>query len=183
MALICPRYISFFWGMAEATFFFFVPDIWLSYIALQNPKEAYINILYAVCGAIIGGIMMYWAGMFYFDSMLSVMHEIPAISHTLTDHVGSQMTDQSLFFNLVTGMFTGVPYKIYALYAGQMEIFLALFIVSCIVARAARFLVVTSASHGISMVLKRKISPRGVIYIYLGVWIIFYMSYFYVMGI
>lgn len=182
MALICPRYISFAWGFAEGTVFFLVPDIWLSYIVLQNPKQAYINIAYAVCGTILGGLLMYYVGTAYFDEALAAMHFIPAISPELTTQTGQTMQSQSFLAALMSGMFAGVPYKVYALFAGQAGISIILFIAATTIARVARFITVTGGAHLISIPIKRAFGVRGAIIAHVTLWLIFYAFYFYVMG-
>ena len=44
--------IAFVWGMAEATFFFVVPDVYLGFIALLHPRRALMATMMAVGGAI-----------------------------------------------------------------------------------------------------------------------------------
>ena len=39
------------WGFAEATLFFIVPDVLLSWIALHAPRKALVACLWAVVGA------------------------------------------------------------------------------------------------------------------------------------
>ena len=52
------------WGFAEATFFFFIPDILLTYIAFRHGvRKASVATLYAVLGAVFGGMLMYFWGM------------------------------------------------------------------------------------------------------------------------
>ncbi len=51
---------AFIWGVAEATLFFFVPDVLLSYIGLKRGvKPAVRASLIAAAGASLGGVMMY----------------------------------------------------------------------------------------------------------------------------
>ena len=43
------------WGAAEATLFFIVPDVFLSWLALSDRRQALIACLYALLGALVGG--------------------------------------------------------------------------------------------------------------------------------
>ena len=47
--------IASLWGFAEATVFFIVPDVLLSWLALRSPKSGLIACLFALLGALIGG--------------------------------------------------------------------------------------------------------------------------------
>src|SRR5258706_1708194 len=50
---------SFVWGLAESSFFFFVPDVGLTFLALRNYRAALRATLAALAGALIGGALMY----------------------------------------------------------------------------------------------------------------------------
>jgi membrane protein YqaA with SNARE-associated domain len=50
---------SFAWGLAESTFFFFVPDVVLTFSALRNYRMALRAAVAALAGALIGGTLMY----------------------------------------------------------------------------------------------------------------------------
>ncbi len=47
---------SLIWGFAEATFFFIVPDVLLTLIALKNWRLATRACLWSLGGALIGGV-------------------------------------------------------------------------------------------------------------------------------
>src|SRR5699024_4595805 len=47
------------WGLAEGTFFFIVPDVWLSWVALQKPRTARKAALSALAGAMAGGAFVH----------------------------------------------------------------------------------------------------------------------------
>jgi len=55
--------ISFIWGFAEATFFFFIPDIYLTRVALSQPKKAYLACCYATLGAIVDCLLACLTGL------------------------------------------------------------------------------------------------------------------------
>ena len=54
--------IASLWGFAEATLFFFVPDIWISILALKNGRQGLIACFYSFVGAVVGGLIMYYLG-------------------------------------------------------------------------------------------------------------------------
>lgn len=71
---------AFAWAFAEATFFFFVPDVFLSWIALDRARAAWIACLWATLGAVAGGAIMYMFGAVDPGSALHFLIQIPAIS-------------------------------------------------------------------------------------------------------
>ncbi len=176
------RFISFLWGFAEATFFFIVPDVWLSRIALTNPKEAYINIAIATLGAITGGVVMYYAGVYAFAEVEAVLPLVPAVSPEMVERVGGDINTHSLLYAMSQGMFAGVPYKIYASWAGHLSVPILLFIIATIIARVSRFLSVTALAHIVAKALKTKLRAAHISRIHIGLWVLFYAFYFSVMG-
>lgn len=54
--------LAFFWGAAEASFFFISPDVILSFASLLGGKRALRHIISIVLGALTGGALIYsWA--------------------------------------------------------------------------------------------------------------------------
>src|SRR5437764_358085 len=56
------RWIAALWGLAEATLFFLVPDVYLSAVGLGNLRAALEGCLWALAGALTGGVAMYFWG-------------------------------------------------------------------------------------------------------------------------
>ena len=118
------------WGFAEATLFFVVPDVLLSWIALHQPRRAWIACGWAVAGALVGGTVMYAWGAVDVDSALAALEHVPAINRTMCDAVGEQFHQQGISA-IFLGPISGTPYKIYAVQAGAGRISLALFLLVC----------------------------------------------------
>ena len=175
---IKTRIISFIWGLSEATFFFLVPDIRLSQIAIENKKEAYINIAFVTLGAILGGLLLYVLSISYFENIQKYLTFIPAISSENVQAVGHNIEKNGFFKPLIMAGFTGVPYKIYASWSGHLQIPLFLFILSSIIARISRFLLVTMIVHFVSIVLSKHMSIKRIHIINLLCWLVFYIFYF-----
>lgn len=49
---------AFAWGLAEATFFFIVPDVFTTRLALQDFKRALISCIFTLAGALLGGVTL-----------------------------------------------------------------------------------------------------------------------------
>src|SRR4051812_49427451 len=56
-----PLLTGIVWGLAEATWFFIVPDVLLCYWGLRSGKKALIATLAVVAGAMIGAVFLYGA--------------------------------------------------------------------------------------------------------------------------
>ncbi len=179
---IKTRLISFAWGVAEATFFFFVPDIWLSRIVLEDKKEAYINIAFTTLGALFGGSVLYFLALSHFENIQSFLDFIPGISNTMVEQAGYQIQELGLWESLLTGIASGVPYKIYASWSGHLNLSLITFLMASACVRALRFTAVTGIAHIASLCLQNRLNISQLYWVHAICWVLFYMFYFHKFG-
>jgi len=131
--------LAFAWGFAEATFFFVVPDVCLSFAALWNPRVALKASVAALAGALAGGSLMYAWGSHSPQTARLFLSHIPAIHLALISQVKEQLDCRGLVAILL-GPLRGTPYKIYAVQWGAMHASFAGFLLISIPARYLRFL-------------------------------------------
>ena len=98
------------WGFAEATLFFVVPDVLLSWIALNHPRKAWIACGWAVGGTLVGGTVMYTWGAVDVDSALAALVHVPAVSPAMCDAVNEQFRTHGISA-IFLGPISGRPYK------------------------------------------------------------------------
>ena len=79
--------LSLIWGLAEATFFFIVPDVILSYITLKSTKTAKTACIFTTIGALFGGLIMYAWGKQNLESAEIFLNKVPAISEQMLDDI------------------------------------------------------------------------------------------------
>ena len=169
------------WGFAEATLFFVVPDVLLSWIALNHPRKAWIACGWAVGGTLVGGTVMYTWGAVDVDSALAALEHVPAVSPAMCDAVGEQIHHQGISA-IFLGPISGRPYKIYAVQAGAGRISLALFLLASVPARLIRFAFVTGLT-----ILVLRLFPGVPLFIrrmvHIVLWAMFYGWYFWRFGV
>ena len=170
--------IAGFWGFAEATFFFLIPDILLTYLAIRfGLRKALLASIYAVCGAVFGGFLMYRWGVRSEEAALAFLDAIPAIGPEMFATVQGHLQDHGVM-GLFLGSANGIPYKIYAVNAPAQAVPFHTFLLMSFPARMYRFLIVCflAASFGY---LSRS-WPGHFRYGPLAVfWIVSYAIYFY----
>ena len=164
-------FAAFLWGFAEATIFFIIPDVFLTFIALRSRRRALIASAYAVAGAIVGGVVM------YFFASRNVLLSIPAINGALIDEVGRQIARHGAW-SVFVGPLRGIPYKIYAAQWGWQHLSLATLVLITIPARAIRFVLTSAIASFAATALRKKVHERSIIAIHLIVWTAFYVVYF-----
>ena len=169
--------VALLWGFAEATVFFIVPDVWLSYAARERLRTGLIACLYALCGAVAGGVLMYWWGSRSAQSALEVLELLPAVDTLMIERVAGELTESgplALFY----GPVTGTPYKLYAVQASGAGVGAAAFVLVSIPARLTRFVLITVASHYVLAALAKRWPPVNRIALLLFAWTAFYAWYF-----
>lgn len=169
--------IAFLWGFAEATFFFFIPDIYLTKIALFNFKKSIKACFVAAFAACIGGGLMYlWASQGY-QQAYRFLTFVPAIFPNLIAVVNhnAQLTP---LYSLFIAPLKGIPYKIYAIELGAHHVNFMQFIVTSFFARLLRFILVSSFGAIVSNILKKYTSDRTIENVHIIVWLMVYSLYF-----
>lgn len=173
--MILVLWIAGFWGFAEATFFFLVPDVWLSYLAIESLPQAIAASLYALAGALNGGAIMWWLGLKSPADTRRFLARIPAIAPSLIAKVGEQIEERGLIA-VMMGPLKGIPYKIYAVELGARRRSLVSFLLTSIPARYLRFAFAVGAFWAAGQVLP--FALRGKRISVTVFWIVFYWVYF-----
>ena len=171
---------AFFWGLAEATLFFIVPDVLLSAVALRDRAWALRLCLWTLGGALIGGLVMYQWGRHDVEQASQVLTRVPAIGDTMLIRVA---TDLERLGSLATflGPLTGTPYKLYAALSPEAGISLAAFLLISIPARLIRFALIAVIISSITNKWLRHWSYRQRLSLILTLWAAFYLVYFLLM--
>jgi len=169
------------WGIAEATVFFIVPDVMLSWVALQDYKRAMVACVWVLAGALLGGSVIWYLGTNDPEPLRHFFASLPAVNHAMIANVGQQLQQDGLLA-LFIGPLTGTPYKLYALEAGGAKFNLGLFLLISIPARLIRFVLVAGVTAGITAILRRSVSLRIIRAAHLLFWTGFYSWFFHVMA-
>jgi membrane protein YqaA with SNARE-associated domain len=167
------------WGFAEATFFFIVPDVLLTLIAIRALRPALKASLLALAGALTGGVLMYLLGASNPRLALQLLDRIPAISWEKIGTVHTQI-DESGLLAVLLGPLKGIPYKIFAVDWGARRGSFIAFILISIPARYFRFLVTALIARAAAKLIQPITHHRAAIELTIltVIWIIFYALYF-----
>jgi len=166
------------WGVAEATVFFIVPDVLLTFAVWRRGGRFALQLAVIAAGAAsLAGIAMWYWGRSDPAGAAHIMLRIPAIGPDLLSRTAREMN--GLWpLHLTLGAVTGVPYKLYAIAAGGHGIALLPFVIASFGARLARFaLSVGLASLG-AAVLKRLGRPQWQCPLLIAFWTLLYAIYF-----
>ncbi len=161
--------LCFAWGFAEATFFFLVPDVAITFIALRSLAAGLRGTIAALIGALIGGALMYSWGHRAPDAARAFLTRVPAIHGHLLDNVREELDRRGLLA-MMLGALRGTPYKIYAVEWGARRGSFAAFLLVSVPARYTRFL--------LSALVCGAMGPYVPAWFLALFWLVFYIFYF-----
>ncbi len=111
-----PLWLAAAWGFAEATLFFIIPDLVLTWAALSGVRAGLRTFAAIVAGAVVGGLLMFGLTVAFPDQTRRAVATVPFVRVSMFDHVNREFADHG-----VTAMLrapgNGIPYKVYAVTA------------------------------------------------------------------
>jgi membrane protein YqaA with SNARE-associated domain len=170
--------IAAFWGFAEATLFFIVPDVWLTAVTIRLGRAAAFRAAaWTIAGALVGGGAMYDWGAGNYSQAVAALDDLPAISADMIVNSCEGLSAGGLR-DLFLGSVTGVPYKVFAVSAPAAGIAPMTFLLATIPARAVRFAAAILIAAAMNYVLPARLTLRQRLSILGGFWVVFYIGYF-----
>jgi hypothetical protein len=168
---------AFLWGLAEATFFFVIPDVFLSFVACLSWPRTWKHILTAIGGAVLGGALLFhWAEVNPGGAHASIAR-VPFIREHMLEKVDDGFRSRGLF-SVFLGSVSGIPYKLYAVEAPKFSRERD-FLLATPPARAIRFLLVWFAFGSTAHWLKRRPgwTTGRLLVVHAVIWIVSYAIY------
>ncbi|MFD1396776.1 hypothetical protein ACFQ49_02115 [Kroppenstedtia eburnea] len=168
---------AMFWGFAEATLFFIVPDVLLTAIAVKSLHRAMRASLWALAGALLGGSLMFLWGAVDGPQAAATVTQVPAINTALVEQVRENLAQNGLI-SILLGPTRGIPYKIFAIQSQELGIGFLPFLLISIPARIIRFVGASLLAGWISHSLLKTWSLKAKYVLWMGAWLLFYGFYF-----
>ena len=170
------------WGFAEATLFFIVPDVLLTWIAAFRPARTLPAIGACLLGALLGGALMFTAATRDPAGTRQLVERVPAIGTELVDRTGRGL-DASYPRQMLVGGLSGVPYKVLAIEAAAEDGSLAKFLGWSVPARLPRWLALAFLARTVARVARGRFrnADRGLVATWAVAWSLVYAVYFTVM--
>lgn len=173
------RLAGFWWGFAEGTFFFIVPDVYISFATLFSLRAGAVAWLSSIAGSTVGVAVIYLLIVTLDLDYLSFLESIPGISGALTQRVGGRLAAEGLPYTpfLVLG---GVPLKLYGALAFSLGLSLGSVLLWTVFARVVRIAPTFAGVAAMRLLFRRPIDASATVWCALlgGCWFIFYIFYF-----
>lgn len=123
----------------EASFFPIPPDVMLIPMVLSEPKKVWRFAFIATIASVLGGIFGYLIGYFAFELIEPIIN---AYGYQTAYHQVMDWFSRYGFFAVVFAGFTPIPYKMFTIASGALQLALPLFILASILGRGLRFFMV-----------------------------------------
>jgi membrane protein YqaA with SNARE-associated domain len=178
--------IGFVWGLAEATLFFIVPDVWIGWVALVARRAAGAVLGFTLAGALVGGALTYALGAATAPTTsASILDGVPTVDRDSIRRVSGEMEKHGPRSVVYGPLRMGTPYKLYARAAGVRDESLASFLSWSVPGRLERFLPLTAIAILAGLALRRWIGarPSTALSLYGAIWTAFYAVYVVRIGI
>jgi membrane protein YqaA with SNARE-associated domain len=138
-----PRYLAAL-SFSESSFFPIPPDVMLAPMVLAKPSKAWRLALLTTAASVIGGLLGYFIGLFFFDAVEPLLHDAGYYPKYLQ---AKQWFDQWGFWAVFLAGFSPIPYKVFTITAGVISMALLPFVAASLVGRGARFFLVAGLMH------------------------------------
>jgi len=126
-------------SFAESSFFPIPPDVMLAPMALAKPDKAMKLALLTTLFSVLGGMFGYGIGYYLFDSISPWLQG----THYWDKYVLAEnwFKDWGIWAIFVAG-FSPIPYKVFTIAAGALQMFFLPFVLASFIGRGARFFLV-----------------------------------------
>ena len=169
-------FIAAAWGLAEATLFFVVPDVWVGWIALRRPRRVLGVCLAAIAGGIAGSAIVHTAVRQGWDPD-SFFRALPGVQRGDIGRVRASIADDPTRA-FAMGAITGVPVKIYVTEADRAGLPLTRTLALVALNRAPRIAVSGLVAAVLGAFARRTGLAGGPAEaLYLVGWVVFYAWY------
>jgi membrane protein YqaA with SNARE-associated domain len=126
-------------SFAESSFFPIPPDVMLAPMALARPEKAWRLALLTTVASVLGGMLGYGIGYFMFDSIAPWLQESRYWEKYLMAENWFQ--EWGVWAVFIAG-FSPIPYKVFTIAAGALQMVFLPFVLASTVGRGARFFLV-----------------------------------------
>jgi len=133
-------------ALAEASVFPIPPDVLLLALAFGAPKKSFRFALICAAGSIVGAIVGYVIGVFFFDTVGMWVIETYGLQEKMSI-VKGYYTDDRAFWALLAAGFTPIPFKVFTIISGMMGTSLLVLVLASAISRTARFMLVATVVY------------------------------------
>lgn len=129
-------------AFAESSFFPIPPDVLLIALCVGAPRASFRFALVCSVGSVVGGVFGWLLGAAAWHVVKDAF--IPYVfTQSTFDHV-QRLYQGNAFLAILTAAFTPIPYKVFTVAAGVLDVSLSTLLVASVIGRSARFFMVAA---------------------------------------
>ena len=132
-------YYLFVLSFAESSFFPIPPDVMLAPMCIAKPKKIWRFAFITTIGSVLGGILGYLIGKFSFEYIEPV---IDKIGYMMAYQKSVNWFNDWGFWAILIAGFSPIPYKVFTIAAGVLNMAFIPFVIGSVIGRGARFYLV-----------------------------------------
>ena len=126
----------------ESFIFPIPPDIFLIFLILAQKNKAFYLAFYCTVLSVAGGILGYFIGSFFFDSLGQGILNYYNLNEKFL--IFSESYNEFGAFIVAAGGFTPIPYKIITIFSGFVKMDFFEFTIASVISRGARFFLIAT---------------------------------------
>ena len=151
------------WALAivafvESSFFPIPPDVLMIPMILARPSRAWLIATVALVASVLGGMLGYAIGAFFYESIGQPVLEAMGKGHAMEEF--NERFNDFGFWAVLTAGVTPFPYKVITIMSGWTGMPFGTFVATSILARALRFFVVAGLLWGFGEPIRDFIEKR-----------------------
>ncbi len=150
-------------SFAESSFFPIPPDVMVVPMVISKKSDFIKIFLIATIFSVIGGILGYFIGAFFFDLGTQIM-SFYGYENKITDLKNDLINSEGFYAwlgILFLAGFTPLPYKVFTIASGLIGFNIIIFIFISIISRGLRFFIVSYLSYKFGDIFTRYMNEHG----------------------
>lgn len=144
----------------ESSVFLIPADVLYLPMALARPERAYRYAIVATIASTLGGIAGYFLGLFAYDALAKPVLEFYGKFDEFEQLRRCTGEDTIMLLLVTSGLAHLPPIKVVTILAGVVQVSFAFFVISCIIARGARFMALAWAMRRFGEPIRHFIEKR-----------------------
>lgn len=136
---LAPVYLSIL-SFAESVIFPIPPDVMLAPMALSKPEKAWSYALYTSVASVLGGMLGYLLGCLLFEPLVHPLIVSVGYEHKF-ETISQWFKEHGIWVVFLAG-FSPIPYKLFTITAGVMQMAFLPFVIVSAISRSLRFYMV-----------------------------------------
>ena len=169
--------LGFLWGLAEGTFFFVIPDVLITFVALFSWRRSLACMGATLAGSLLGGSIVYLLASANPAAASALVHAVPFIPESMFE-AARRLFETHGALGHFYGTTSGIPYKLFASLAPPFSP-LPVFLLASIPMRLGRFLFTWAGAMlaGHFLKTRMKMAGRPLMLVHAFCWVVIYVFY------